>query len=85
MEDASGYLWAISTVLMPILLGLAILYASYQTWQYRKHGPHRRKRMPDELHEPEHPARVEQHVRGIIIWSVISAILLVVVLLIFFW
>jgi hypothetical protein len=85
MEGASGYLWAISTVLMPILLALAIGYASYQTWQYRKHGSHRRKRMPDELHEPENPARVEQHVRGIIIWSVISVILLLAVLLIFFW
>lgn len=85
MEGASGYLWAISTVLMPILLGLAIAYASFQTWQYRKHSQHRRKRVPEELYEPEHPARVEQHVRGIIIWSVISVILLLIVLLIFFW
>jgi hypothetical protein len=85
MEGASGYLWAISTVLMPILLAVAIAYASYQTWQYGQHTRNRPKRMPDELLEPEHPARVEQHVRGIIIWSVISFVLLMAVLLIFFW
>lgn len=85
MEASSGYLWAISTVLMPILLGLAMLYASYQTWQYRKHTRHRPKRMPDEVLEPEDAARVEQNVRGIIVWSVISCILLVAVLVIFLW
>jgi heme/copper-type cytochrome/quinol oxidase subunit 2 len=85
MEVASGYLWAISTVLMPILLALAIAYASYQTWEYRKHTRNRPKRMPDEIYEPEDPAKVEQHVRGIIVWSVVSVILLVVVIVIFFW
>jgi heme/copper-type cytochrome/quinol oxidase subunit 2 len=85
MEGASGYLWAISTVLMPILLALAIAYASYQTWEYRKNSRDRPKRVPNELYEPEDPARVEQSVRGIIVWSIISFILLVAVIVIFFW
>lgn len=85
MEVASGYLWAISTVLIPILLAIAMMYASYQTWEYRKHTRNRPKRMPDELLQPEDPAQVERSVRGIIIWSVISFILLVAVIVIFFW
>lgn len=85
MEVASGYLWAISTVLMPILLAGAMLYASYKTWQYRKHTRNRPKPMPNELFEREDPARVEHTVRGIVIWSVISAILLIAVVVIFFW
>lgn len=85
MEVASGYLWAISTVLIPILLAVAILYASYQTWQYRKNTRNRPKPMPNELFEPEDPARVEHSVRGIVVWSVISFILLMAVIVIFFW
>ena len=90
MEGASGYLWAISTVLMPILLALAIAYASYQTWDYRRNAGNRNaadrpKARPEEIIEPEDPARVENQVRGIVIWSVISFILLVAVILIFFW
>jgi hypothetical protein len=84
MEVASGYLWAIATVLMPVLLGLAILYASYQTWQYRKHTRNRSKRVPSEVYEPDDPALVERHVRGIVIWSVISFVLLIAVILILF-
>jgi heme/copper-type cytochrome/quinol oxidase subunit 2 len=85
MEGASGYLWAISTVLMPILLALAIAYASYQTWEYRKNTRNRPKPMPKELHEPREPVQVEQQVRGIVIWSLISVVLLLAVILIFFW
>ncbi|HSP25664.1 MAG TPA: hypothetical protein VLQ65_10850 [Saliniramus sp.] len=85
MEVSGGYLWAISTVLIPILLALAMIYASYQTWQYRKHTRYRPERMPNEVLEPEDAARVEQSVRRIIVWSVISCILLVAVIVIFFW
>jgi hypothetical protein len=84
MEGESGYLWATLTVVMPILLGIALAYASYQTYLYRKETHGRRRAMPRELHEPRSEEYTGDRMRGIIVWSVVSFVLLMIVLLIFF-
>jgi hypothetical protein len=79
-----GYLWAISTVVMPILLAIAFAYASYQTYLYRKETRGRRKPMPGELHEHWDEAYVADRIRSIIVWSVVTFVLLMIVLVILF-
>jgi hypothetical protein len=84
MEGGSGYLWAISTVVIPILLAIAFAYASYQTYLYRKETRGRRKPMPKELHEHRDEEVVADRMRSIIVWSVVTFVLFMILLLIFF-
>ncbi len=77
-----GYLWMLSTILMPILLGLAIAYGSYETWHYRKEHPGVNEPTGTGYSDPdESPERQARRMRLIIVWSVVIFLALATILL----
>lgn len=78
-----GIVWSLTIVVMPILLGLALAYGAWMTYQRRKHGAPRTGTGGIQHSPPRSDQRDARKIGTIAVGSVIAfAVLLAVLLLV---